>query len=150
MVRDLGLEIVAFQPFRDFEGLPEPARGRAFERARRKFQLMNELGAETILVCSSVSPQSLGGIDRSAEDLRALGDLAAEFGVRAGYEALAWGRHVSDYRDAWEIVRRAGSRPDRAHPGQFPHAVAGPAGRRRSDRSQPTGSASSRSPTRRA
>ena len=24
-----------------------------------------------------------------------------------GFEALAWGRHVSDYRDAWEIVRRA-------------------------------------------
>ena len=22
-------------------------------------------------------------------------------------EALAWGRHVNDYRDAWEIVRRA-------------------------------------------
>jgi len=24
-----------------------------------------------------------------------------------GYEALAWGRHVYDHRDAWEIVRRA-------------------------------------------
>ena len=28
-------------------------------------------------------------------------------GLRVGYEALAWGRHVSDHRDAWEIVRRA-------------------------------------------
>ena len=27
--------------------------------------------------------------------------------MRVGYEALAWGRHVNDYRDAWEIVRRA-------------------------------------------
>ena len=26
---------------------------------------------------------------------------------RVGYEALAWGKHVSDHRDAWEIVRRA-------------------------------------------
>ena len=26
MVRDQGLEIVAFQPFRDFEGMPEPQR----------------------------------------------------------------------------------------------------------------------------
>ena len=24
-----------------------------------------------------------------------------------GYEALAWGRHVNDHRDAWEVVRRA-------------------------------------------
>jgi 4-hydroxyphenylpyruvate dioxygenase len=107
MVRDHGLEIVAFQPFRDFEGMPDSQRARGFERARRKFALMNDLGARTILVCSNVSPISLGGIDRSAEDLRALGELAAGFEVAIGYEALAWGRHVSDYRDAWEIVRRA-------------------------------------------
>lgn len=110
MIADLGLAIVAFQPFRDFEGMPEPLRGRTFERARRKFALMNELGAELMLICSNVSPQSLGGIDRAAHDLAELGDLAARHGVRVGYEALAWGRHVNDYRDAWEIVRRADHR----------------------------------------
>jgi 4-hydroxyphenylpyruvate dioxygenase len=107
MIADLGLGIVAFQPFRDFEGMPEPLRGRTFERARRKFELMNELGAKLMLICSNVSPQSLGGIDRAAHDLNELGDLAAKHGVRVGFEALAWGRHVNDYRDAWEIVRRA-------------------------------------------
>ncbi len=108
MIADLGLTITAFQPFRDFEGMPEPLRGRAFERARRKFALMNELGAELMLICSNVSPQALGGIDRAAQDLAELGELAAKAGVRVGFEALAWGRHVNDYRDAWEIVRRAG------------------------------------------
>jgi 4-hydroxyphenylpyruvate dioxygenase len=107
MVRDHGLEIVAFQPFRDFEGMPEPQRTRGFERAKRKFELMNALGASTILVCSNVSPLSLGGIDRAAGDLNELGALAGTFGITVGFEALAWGRHVSDYRDAWEIVRRA-------------------------------------------
>jgi 4-hydroxyphenylpyruvate dioxygenase len=107
MVREEGLEIVAFQPFRDFEGMPEPQRSRGFERAKRKFALMNELGAARILVCSNVSPASLGGIDRAAADLRELGEIAKRFGVEVGFEALAWGRHVSDYRDAWEIVRRA-------------------------------------------
>ncbi len=107
MITDLNLAIVAFQPFRDFEGMPEPLRGRTFERARRKFELMNELGAKLMLICSNVSPQSLGGIDRAAHDLNELGDLAAKHGVRVGFEALAWGRHVNDYRDAWEIVRRA-------------------------------------------
>ncbi|WP_182086327.1 sugar phosphate isomerase/epimerase and 4-hydroxyphenylpyruvate domain-containing protein [Aureimonas sp. ME7] len=107
MVRDAGLEICLFQPFRDFEGLPEPQRGRAFERARRKFDTMNELGTDLILVCSSVSPLALGGVDRAAEDLAALGELARKAGVRVGYEALAWGRYVNDHRDAWEIVRRA-------------------------------------------
>ena len=107
MVRDHGLEIVAFQPFRDFEGMPEPQRTRGFDRARRKFELMNELGAARVLVCSNVSPLSLGGIDRAAEDLAELGRLAAGFGIEVGFEALAWGRHISDYRDAWEVVRRA-------------------------------------------
>ncbi|WP_226574671.1 bifunctional sugar phosphate isomerase/epimerase/4-hydroxyphenylpyruvate dioxygenase family protein [Acuticoccus sediminis] len=107
MVRDHGLEITLFQPFRDFEGLPEPLRARAFDRAERKFDLMCELGVDLILVCSSVHPQAIGGIDRAAADLRELGERAARRGLRIGYEALAWGRHVNDHRDAWEIVRRA-------------------------------------------
>ena len=66
MVRDQGLEIVLFQPFRDFEGMPEPHRGRAFDRAERKFDLMAELGTDLVLICSNVSPAALGGIDRAA------------------------------------------------------------------------------------
>lgn len=107
MVRDHGLEISLFQPFRDFEGMPEPQRSRTFDRAERKFDLMQELGTDLVLVCSNASPISLGGIDRSADDFRELGERAAKRGIRIGYEALAWGRHVSDHRDAWEIVRRA-------------------------------------------
>ncbi|WP_316188640.1 MULTISPECIES: bifunctional sugar phosphate isomerase/epimerase/4-hydroxyphenylpyruvate dioxygenase family protein [unclassified Bradyrhizobium] len=107
MCRDLGLAICAYQPFRDFEGMPEPQRARNFVRAERKFDLMQELGTDLLLICSNVSPASLGGIDRAAEDLRELGERAARRNLRVGYEALAWGRHVSDYRDAWEIVRRA-------------------------------------------
>jgi 4-hydroxyphenylpyruvate dioxygenase len=107
MVRDAGLQISVFQPFRDFEGLPEPERSRAFDRAERKFAVMQALGTDLMLVCSSVSPQALGGIDRAAADFHALGERAAAHGLRIGYEALAWGRHVSDHRDAWEVVRRA-------------------------------------------
>jgi len=107
MVRDAGLQITLFQPFRDFEGLPEPQRARAFDRAERKFDVMQELGTDLMLVCSNVSPLSLGGIDRAAADFRELGERAARRGLRVGYEALAWGRHINDHRDAWEIVRRA-------------------------------------------
>jgi 4-hydroxyphenylpyruvate dioxygenase len=107
MVRDAGLQITLFQPFRDFEGMPEPQRARTFDRAERKFDIMQELGTELMLVCSNVSPLALGGIDRAAEDFRELGERAAKRGLRVGYEALAWGRHISDHRDAWEIVRRA-------------------------------------------
>lgn len=107
MVRDQGLEITLFQPFRDFEGMPEPHRSRTFDRAERKFDVMQQLGTDLVLVCSNVSPISLGGIDRAAADFRELGERAAKRGLKIGYEALAWGRHINDHRDAWEIVRRA-------------------------------------------
>jgi 4-hydroxyphenylpyruvate dioxygenase len=107
MCRDLGLTICAFQPFRDFEGMPEPQRSRNFARAARKFELMKELQTDLMLICSNISPASLGGIDRAAADFRELGDLAAKHGMRVGFEALAWGNHINDYRDAWEVVRRA-------------------------------------------
>ena len=68
MVRDHGLDILLFQPFRDFEGMPEPQRGRAFDRAERKFDLMGELGTDLILVCSNTSAVSLGGIDHEKRD----------------------------------------------------------------------------------
>lgn len=106
-VKQAGLQVVVFQPFRDFEGLPEPQRARAFDRAERKFDVMQALGTDLMLVCSNVSPVSLGGIDRAAADFRELGDRAARRGLRIGFEALAWGRHINDHRDAWEVVRRA-------------------------------------------
>jgi len=106
-IRDLGLAAVTFQPFRDFEGMPEPLRAKAFSRAERKFDLMAELGCDLLMICSNVSPDSLGGIDRAAVDFRELGERAARRGLRIAFEALAWGRHINDYRDAWEVVRRA-------------------------------------------
>lgn len=107
MIADLRLRAVAFQPFRDFEGMPEARRERNLSRAERKFDLMGELGCDLLLVCSNVSPEAIGGIDRAAADFRELGERAARRGLRVAFEALAWGRHINDYRDAWEVVRRA-------------------------------------------
>ena len=103
----LGLGIVTLQPFRDFEGMPEGPRARVFARAERKFDVMEELGCDLLMICSNVSPDALGGIDRAAADLRELGERAARRGLRIAFEALAWGRHINDYRDSWETVRRA-------------------------------------------
>ncbi|HEX2888037.1 sugar phosphate isomerase/epimerase and 4-hydroxyphenylpyruvate domain-containing protein, partial [Vineibacter terrae] len=107
IIAGLGLQPITFQPFRDFEGMPADRRDRVFARAERKFDVMQALGCDLLLVCSNVSPDSLGGIDRAAADLHALGERAARRGLRIGFEALAWGRHINDYRDAWEAVRRA-------------------------------------------
>ncbi len=106
-MHELGLHVTTFQPFRDFEGMTGLQRGRTFDRAERKFDVMQEIGCGLLLVCSNVSPDSFGGIERAAADFRELGERAAKRGLRIGFEALAWGRHINDYRDAWEVVRRA-------------------------------------------
>ena len=105
LMRSLGLKCTLFQPFRDFEGMPDALRPRVFERIERKFDLMQELGTDLLLVCSNVSPVSLGDRGRIVADFVELGERAAQRGLRVGYEALAWGRHVADHRDAWSIVR---------------------------------------------
>ncbi|MEU0217409.1 TIM barrel protein [Streptomyces sp. NPDC006265] len=105
---DLGLRIDLYQPMRDIEAVPEPEFARNLRRARHKFELMRRLGADTVLVCSSVSPQAVDDDALAAEQLSRLADLAAEYGIRVAYEALAWGRHVSTYDHAWRIVERAG------------------------------------------
>ena len=106
IVKDNGLAITLFQPFRDFEGMPDKHRIRAFERAKRKFDIMGELETDLILICSNTSNISLGGVNRAADDFFELGEIAKERSIKVGYEALAWGKYINDHRDAWEIVRR--------------------------------------------
>ncbi|MEW2355800.1 TIM barrel protein [Spirillospora sp. NPDC029432] len=104
---DLGLEIDLYQPFRDFEAVPAGPLARNLRRAEHKFAVMERLGVDRLLVCSSVSPDAVDDDALAAGQLRALAERAAERGIRVAYEALAWGRHVSDYRHAWRIVRMA-------------------------------------------
>ncbi|MGW0211690.1 bifunctional sugar phosphate isomerase/epimerase/4-hydroxyphenylpyruvate dioxygenase family protein [Streptomyces sp. NPDC003233] len=104
---DHGLSIDLYQPMRDVEGVPDEVFVRNLRRAGHKFQLMNRLGADTVLVCSSVSPDAVDDDARAAGQLAQLAALAEEFGIRVAYEALAWGRHVNTYEHAWRIVEAA-------------------------------------------
>ncbi|WP_243095607.1 bifunctional sugar phosphate isomerase/epimerase/4-hydroxyphenylpyruvate dioxygenase family protein [Thermus thalpophilus] len=107
LAEDLGLRIVALQPLRDYEAMPEPHRSRNLDRAQRWFDLMEALGVELTYVCSNTSLLALDDPEQAAADLFALAEAAAQRGLRVGYEALAWGRHVRDWPQAWEIVRQA-------------------------------------------
>jgi 4-hydroxyphenylpyruvate dioxygenase len=103
----LGLAITIFQPFRDFEAMPEPLRTRNLDRAERKFDVMQELGTDLVLVCSSIHPSTIDDDSRAAADLAEMAERASRRGLRVGYEALAWGRHVNRWRRAWKIVQMA-------------------------------------------
>jgi 4-hydroxyphenylpyruvate dioxygenase len=103
----LGLEITIFQPFRDFEAMPDNIRARNLDRAERKFDIMQALGTDLVLVCSNVQPSSIDDDAKAAADLAEMAERAAKRGLRVGYEALAWGRHINTWRHAWDIVQRA-------------------------------------------
>ena len=107
MAGELGLAIDLFQPFRDFEGVTGRQLARNLERAHATFDVMAQLGADLLLVCSNVTPEAIDDDALAAEQLHALAEHAAAHGVRIAYEALAWGRHVSEYDHAWRIVEAA-------------------------------------------
>jgi 4-hydroxyphenylpyruvate dioxygenase len=108
LAADLGLKIALYQPFRDLEGVSDEQFRRNLDRAERKFDAMEEMGAPLMLVCSNATPQAIDDDGRAAAQLFALADRAAARGLRIGYEALAWGTRVNTYGRAWSLVSRAG------------------------------------------
>src|SRR3954464_14355459 len=103
----LGLTIDLYQPFRDFEAVAPAQLERNLRRAEHKLDVMEALGADTMLVCSNVAPDAIDDDALAAAQLRTLAERAGARGMRIAYEALAWGTHVSEYDHAWRIVEAA-------------------------------------------
>ena len=101
---DFGLSIALFQPFRDFEGVDRARLAQNLERAKRKFDLMNRLDTNRILVCSNASDTCIADDGLIEDQLGALAETAALFDVMVGYEALAWGSHVNRWAHSWRLV----------------------------------------------
>ncbi|WP_425654205.1 bifunctional sugar phosphate isomerase/epimerase/4-hydroxyphenylpyruvate dioxygenase family protein [Vibrio campbellii] len=101
----MGLDILVLQPFRDMEGMPQELRRKKYKMMERKMELAHQLGTKRLMMCSNVNPLSTNNLDRCAEDLYALAELAKREDMGLGYEALAWGRHIADYDDAWNLVK---------------------------------------------
>jgi 4-hydroxyphenylpyruvate dioxygenase len=106
-VAELGLTIDLYQPFRNFEAVPPERLEQNLRRAEHKLDVMAALGADTMLVCSNVAPDAIDDDALAAAQLRALAERAGARGMRIAYEALAWGKHVSEYAHAWQIVQAA-------------------------------------------
>ena len=108
MAADLGLTLDLYQPFRDFDSVPDELLAANLRRAEAKFRLMSRLGMDTILVCSNVATASIDDDGLRAEQLAALAALAQDHGVKVAYEALAWGKYVNDYEHAHRLVETVG------------------------------------------
>ncbi|WP_296186065.1 bifunctional sugar phosphate isomerase/epimerase/4-hydroxyphenylpyruvate dioxygenase family protein [Pseudomonas sp. UBA1879] len=106
MCADLGLAITLFQPFRDFEGCRRDQLPGNLNRLARKFDLMQELGTDLMLVCSNTASDALGDAHILRDDLALLAERAGARQLRVAYEGLAWGRHVNTWQQAWHLVRQ--------------------------------------------
>ena len=104
---ELGLTIDLFQPLRDFEGVSDSEFRRNLDRAEAAFDVMGELDASLLLVCSNTAEGASDDVERAATQLFQLAERGARRGIRIGYEALAWGKHVFRFDQAMKVVERA-------------------------------------------
>lgn len=107
LAEELDLSLDLYQPFRDLEGVSEEVFADNLYRIEEKFRLMQRLGMDLMLVCSNVVTATEWTDHVAVDQLGRAADVAAKYGVRLAYEALAWGRYINTYEHAWSIVEQA-------------------------------------------
>ncbi|HZS80501.1 MAG TPA: sugar phosphate isomerase/epimerase family protein [Herbaspirillum sp.] len=106
-IRESGVRVTGIQVMRDFEGLSGSLHEYKLDIAKNLLQVCKAVGAPLLMVCSSTSSQASSELPVIARHLAKLATLAVPLGVRIGYEALSWGRHVNQYTQSWEAVELA-------------------------------------------
>ena len=108
LLREHGLRCIAFDGLRDFEGLTGAEHASALRRAEFKFDLMQDLGVELLIVTASSRRDASFDDRRIADDLRVLGERAHARGLRIAYEAASGAAHVRTLQQAAAIVAAVG------------------------------------------
>ncbi|CAG8126218.1 unnamed protein product [Penicillium olsonii] len=110
---DRDLQVLALQPFRQYEGLRDRAQhAERIDELKHWAQLCMILGDSVfILIPSSfLDPSEItDDRDQLAADLAEAADVA--FPVQIAYEALAWGTYINTWEDCWDVIQRA-NRPN--------------------------------------
>jgi 4-hydroxyphenylpyruvate dioxygenase len=104
LFRGAGLTLSTFQLLRDFEGSDASELRERQAEAGMLMDLMQEVSADTLLVCANTRLGSSGDRSRQLADLAALADMAASRHLRIAFEPLAWSRWINTYEDTWKCV----------------------------------------------
>lgn len=104
LLSDTGLHAASYFPLREFEGAPVDARQATRDRAIRYLDHALEIGAPMVMMCSATGEQMSADRSNIIDDLGWLADMAKERDLLLAYEAIAWGRHINDYRQTAELV----------------------------------------------
>ncbi len=106
-VRESGLRVTGFQVLRDFEGLAGHLQDYKVDVAKSMLEMCAALDCRVLLACSSTSTHASSEPEDIARDLRRLAMLALPLRIKIAYEGLSWGRTISEYTTAWDVVQRA-------------------------------------------
>lgn len=107
LVRNSGIRVTGIQVMRDYEGLSGSLHDYKVDIAKSMLEICRAVGSPLLMVCSSTSKHASGEPAKIARDLAKLATLAVPLNVRIGFEALSWGRNISEYQQAWEVVEMA-------------------------------------------
>lgn len=107
LVRSSGIRVTGIQVMRDYEGLEGTLHDYKVDVAKSMLQICHAVGSPLLMVCSSTSKHASADTGKIAADLAKLANLAVPLKVRVGFEALSWGRNISECRQAWEAVALA-------------------------------------------
>ena len=134
---------------REFEGLPLEKRGKALERAERKFDLQGSGFRSLFVLARARQPND----QRHRPSGRGISLLLGERAAKPGFyarrlQAAAANRQIFDYRDAWEVVAPLRTRQRRHRARLISHSVARHRPPSRSAAFRRTASSWCRSPTR--
>ena len=107
LVRESGVRVTGIQVMRDYEGLSGSLHEYKLDIAKNMLHVCKAVGAPLLMVCSSTSSHASGDLPLIAHHLSKLATLAVPLGVKVGFEALSWGRHINQYEQSWEVVDMA-------------------------------------------
>jgi sugar phosphate isomerase/epimerase len=107
LVRGSGIRVTGIQVMRDYEGLSGTLHDYKIDIAKNMLQVCRAVGSPLLMVCSSTSKHASSDPEKIARDLSKLATLGVPQQVKVGFEALSWGRNISEYQQAWEVVEMA-------------------------------------------
>ncbi|MBY0788480.1 sugar phosphate isomerase/epimerase family protein [Corynebacterium parakroppenstedtii] len=105
LMDELGLSCDLYQPVKNLLSVKDKEFQHGLRRCETALAHAKQLGTNTILVCSNTDSASVDSDEVRVDQLRQIGKLAADQGMRVAFEALAWGRFVSTFAHAYDIVR---------------------------------------------
>ncbi|MSQ56843.1 MAG: sugar phosphate isomerase/epimerase [Limnohabitans sp.] len=107
IVKESGLRVTGIQVLRDFEGLSGHLHNYKVDITKAILDMCESVSSKVLSVCSSTSTHASQDTQVIARDLRKLAMLAVPKGIKVAFEGLSWGRTISEFNQACQVVEMA-------------------------------------------